>query len=728
MKKFKLKALVLVMVVMMGLTLVPNLYAANKYTNDVALEEADIVCSLTPDKTELNPGDTIAVTLSVDKLPDEESGYLAALRSMNASLVYDANQIELLSSRDDMGRTTYDVEFGPVGEQLGLDNSSITVRANSTDSTLTEVLWGAATSSEGFVTETGDIITYNFKVKDTASGDITLFLLDNSIEDNGFSLMGVQRIETAGGYEFHAAKVPYYVHDNLTDQIYVPVPLTGVEFAGIDKVDLDKTTQKSFDLSSYVSLIPSNTTDDDELVWSEDSDGAVVTVANGVVTAVGNGTANVTVTCGEFSDTIPVNVTTSVGELTFGKTSYTVDFEETVDLGADLTIGPDDAQNKDDIEWSSDNTDVATVDENGVVTGVAKGTANITVTVGNVSKTVPVTVAVPLKSIVLSTDTVTLYKGETSKVGVTAQPEGAVWDTLEASLNSGAEFAEVKEVADGVEITGVAEGNAVVAISANGNETGDLYKLVNVEVKENKVTSAVIENEEGAEVLRGETLQMNGSYTTEEDEETVHPSTDDTTLVWESLNPDVATVDENGVVTAVKEGTATIKLTVAEQTAEYVVTVKEIHVDGVVISDDTLSDLEAIESVTVGDVIEIPFTVTPEGTITDTVEEIVEFIKNNIEYDEDLVDVTVEYNKETGEGKLTITVVAAGEASVVVTTGDPEAEDTTSYEFVLNCVEPVVEEVEEELPDTGDMPVAMIVAIMAISVAGIVASRKIFVK
>ncbi len=724
MKKFKLKALVLVMVVMMGLTLVPNLYAANKFTNDVTLEEADIVCSLTPDKTELNPGDTLAVTLSLDKLPDAESGYVDGIRSMNISLVYDANQIELISSKDDRDRTIYDVEIGVVGEQFGLNNRSITVRANSTDPTLTEALWGAANDPEDFITDTGNIITYNFKVKDTASGDITLFLLDNSIEDNGFSLMGVEKTDVG----FEAAKVPYYVHDNLTDQIYVPVPLTGVEFTGIDKVDLDKTTQKSFDLSSYVSLIPSNTTDDDELVWSEDSDGAVVTVANGVVTAVGNGTANVTVTCGEFSDTIPVNVTTSVGELTFGKTSYTVDFEETVDLGADLTIGPDDAQNKDDIEWSSDNTAVATVDENGVVTGVAKGTANITVTVGNVSKTVPVTVAVPLKSIVLSTDTVTLYKGETSKVGVTAQPEGAVWDTLEASLNSGAEFAEVREVADGVEITGVAEGNAVVAISANGNETGDLYKLVNVEVKENKVTSAVIENEEGAEVLRGETLQMNGSYTTEEDEETVHPSTDDTTLVWESLNPDVATVDENGVVTAVKEGTATIKLTVAEQTAEYVVTVKEIHVDGVVISDDTLSDLEAIESVTVGDVIEIPFTVTPEGTITDTVEEIVEFIKNNIEYDEDLVDVTVEYNKETGEGKLTITVVAAGEASVVVTTGDPEAEDTTSYEFVLNCVEPVVEEVEEELPDTGDMPVAMIVAIMAISVAGIVASRKIFVK
>ena len=728
MKKFKLKALVLVMVVMMGLTLVPNLYAANKYTNDVEEADADVVFSLTPSSTELEPGSEFTVTLSMDKLPSNNLG----VRSINMALVYDPTQIELESYENPEDYLTYvDAEINEIGELFGLTAASPTIITCTTDDTLNEVRFGSAVLPEKAIKQTGDIITYNFKVKDTASGDLRIFLTDNSIEDNGFSTKGVVAVrnEETGRTELRVNEnTKYYVHDNLTDQIYVPVPLTGVEFTGIDKVDLDKTTQKSFDLSSYVSLIPSNTTDDDELVWSEDSNGTVITVANGVVTAVGNGTANVTVTCGEFSATLPVSVTTSVGELTFGKTSYTVDFEETVDLGADLTIGPEDAQNKDDIEWSSDNTAVATVDENGVVTGVAKGTANITVTVGNVSKTVPVTVAVPLKSIVLSTDTVTLYKGETSKVGVTAQPEGAVWDTLEASLNSGAEFAEVSGVADGVEITGVAEGNAVVAISANGNETGDLYKLVNVEVKENKVTSAVIENEEGAEVLRGETLQMNGSYTTEEDEETVHPSTDDTTLVWESLNPDVATVDENGVVTAVKEGTATIKLTVAEQTAEYVVTVKEIHVDGVVISDDTLSDLEAIESVTVGDVIEIPFTVTPEGTITDTVEEIVEFIKNNIEYDEDLVDVTVEYNKETGEGKLTITVVAAGEASVVVTTGDPEAEDTTSYEFVLNCVEPVVEEVEEELPETGDMPVAMIVAIMAISVAGIVASRKIFVK
>ena len=151
---------------------------------------------------------------------------------MNISLVYDANQIELISSKDDRDRTIYDVEIGVVGEQFGLNNRSITVRANSTDPTLTEALWGAANDPEDFITDTGNIITYNFKVKDTASGDITLFLLDNSIEDNGFSLMGVEKTDVG----FEAAKVPYYVHDNLTDQIYVPVPLTGVELLELIKL------------------------------------------------------------------------------------------------------------------------------------------------------------------------------------------------------------------------------------------------------------------------------------------------------------------------------------------------------------------------------------------------------------------------------------------------------------------------------------------------------------
>ena len=724
MKKLKLKAFVLLMVVMMGLTLVPSLYAAERYENapGTTPTNVDIACSISADKKTLSPGDKVTVSVDVTKLPDNGLGMCA----FSMRLCYDANQLTINKTKVGV-REVYDVVPGPVGTELNLDTGNAVVAdEKGMDGYKRISLAFYKDAAFANATETGNVFTVSFTVNENASGDVDVFLItdekmESNDEGNGFAVSGIK--QTENGYEADTA-VSYYVDTTGLDGMEVPVPLEGIEFKDElgGKVDLDKTTKKSFDLSPYVELVPSNTTEDDDLEWSSDKPEIASVDTNGVVTAVGNGTANVTVKCGGFSATIPVNVTTSVGSLTFTQSNYTVNFEETRNLKDELTVNPEDAV-YDKIEWSSDKPEIASVDENGVVTGVAKGTANITARVGNVSKTVAVTVAVPLKSITLSTDTVTVYKGKSETVVVTPQPEGAVWETLEASLNSGAEFAEVKEVSNGVQITGVKEGNAVVAISVNGNQTGDLYKLVNVVVKENRVTSATITNEEGAELLRGETLEMKGEF---EVEEPGVESTDDTTMKWESLNPEIATVDENGVVTGVKEGTATIRLTVAGQTDEYVVTVKEVHVDGIVISEDTLTELEALESLTVGDTIKVPFTVTPEGTITDKVEEILEFI--NVEYDEDLVDVTVEYNKETGEGVLTITVKAAGETSVVVTGGDPESEEATSYEFVLNCVEPVEEVPEEEIPETGDMPVAMIAIVMTISLAGVVASKKIFVK
>ena len=459
----------------------------------------------------------------------------------------------------------------------------------------------------------------------------------------------------------------------------------------------------------------------------ESSNDKVATVdQNGIVKAVGNGTAQITVRCGANTADITVNVKTSPSSLTFKQDKYVVNFGETKNLKGEVTVGPADATyDEKDLTWSSDNTDVATVDTNGVVTAKAKGTANITAEIGNVSKSTTVSVAVPLKSISLSVSDVEVWKGETSEVTVIANPTGAEWETLATEAVSGGEHTEVTINGDKIVIKGLSEGKGSFAVSANKNNSGnDLYKLVNVTVKENKITGAVISTAAGKELLRGETLALEGTYTTQYDENDVHKTTDDTTKTWKSLNPEIATVDANGVVTAVKEGTATIELTIAGKTAQYEVTVKEIHVDGVVISDEDQKTLEALETLTVGDELRIPFTVTPEGTITDTVEEILEFIKTK--FDDKLVDVKVEYDKETGKGTITVTVKAAGDVEIEIVAGDEEDEDADKYVITFKAVEPAKE--EEELPETGDMQVEMMIALMAISAAGIVASKKVFEK
>lgn len=741
-RNFKFKALVLSMIVMMGLTLVPSLYAYTaaelndmKFVNaeGVTEENAEAVMSYMVDKTTLTPGDVITLTVSLDKLPSNGNGIVA----ISSRIAYDTSKLEVLLSDTD-GNILEDanytdgtdgvcvyVEPGVVGSKLNLTLASCGVvkndeQKNPLPENINMISMGA-TNTVGFQAKiTGDVYKLKFKVKENASGDIALAVVKGGTKYNGLKISGVEKNPTTG--KLAPKEIDdLFVKTNL-DGMKIPVPATGIEFVGIDSVDLDMSNAKSMDLSSYVKLTPSNTTDD--MTWEITGDTTVATVSNGVVTGLKNGTTEVTVTCGNFSAKLPITVTTSPKTMSFGNAKYTVNFEETRNLKDEVTVGPADAiYDAADMVWSSDNTAVATVDAaTGVVTGVSKGTANITVKLGNLTATVPVTVTVPLKSISIDKTEVVIYKGEEVKVTVTANPAGAEWETLVGSFDSGAQFAEVKEVADGIVITGKAEGTAVVAISVNGNATGDLYKLVNVTVKENNVTGVTIDNEAGAELLRGETLEMTGSYTVEDD---THEATDDVTKKWESLNPEIATIDENGVVTAVKEGTATIRLTIAGQTADYTVTVKEIHVDGIVFDEKTIEDLDALEELTVGDVLKVPFTLDPEGTITDTVEEILEFIL--LDYDKDLVDVEVEYNKETGKGMITITTKAAGDVEVIITEGDYETDvNAMLYAIAFRTVEPVKE--EEELPETGDMPVAMLAVMMGVSVIGLVASKKVFVK
>ena len=61
----------------------------------------------------------------------------------------------------------------------------------------------------------------------------------------------------------------------------------------------------------------------------------------------------------------------------------------------EYTVNPDGYTDEFAPVWSSDNEEIATVDENGKITAVREGTANITITNGNVSATLPITVKAP---------------------------------------------------------------------------------------------------------------------------------------------------------------------------------------------------------------------------------------------------------------------------------------------------------------------------------------------
>ena len=125
---------------------------------------------------------------------------------------------------------------------------------------------------------------------------------------------------------------------------------------------------------------PSNATNRN-VTWSSDNP-SVATVNNGVVSAVSEGTATITVTTEDGTKTASctVTVTVPVTGVTLSQTQASLYYNRTPStLTLTATVTPDNATNK-DVTWTSSNPSAATVNQNGVVTAVAPGTAVITAT------------------------------------------------------------------------------------------------------------------------------------------------------------------------------------------------------------------------------------------------------------------------------------------------------------------------------------------------------------
>lgn len=174
---------------------------------------------------------------------------------------------------------------------------------------------------------------------------------------------------------------------------YVVISVTGVS---LDKSTLTLTEGETSTLTATVA--PANATNK-EVTWSS-SNTDVATVSNsGVVSAkaVGNATITVMTVDGNKVATCSVKVNAAVVPVTgvsFNSASVTMTEGESLALVASVT--PSNATNQ-SLTWSSNNTTVATVSANGVVTAKKVGTVTITVITVDGGKTATCLVTVKLK-------------------------------------------------------------------------------------------------------------------------------------------------------------------------------------------------------------------------------------------------------------------------------------------------------------------------------------------
>ena len=193
---------------------------------------------------------------------------------------------------------------------------------------------------------------------------------------------------------FKSDKFSIYVL-TYKDTYYSPsYPVTGIK-ASPDTLTLtkkDETAQLTAEVTpSYA--------DNKRVTW-QSSDEKVATVdENGKVTAVGNGTATITATSVSGSYTAAVSVTVKI-PVEIQKLTIEAEKETLTKIGEStelkVKIEPENADLQ-KLIWKSDNEKVATTDENGKVTAVGNGTAEITVTTedGKITASIMITVKVP---------------------------------------------------------------------------------------------------------------------------------------------------------------------------------------------------------------------------------------------------------------------------------------------------------------------------------------------
>lgn len=329
----------------------------------------------------------------------------------------------------------------------------------------------------------------------------------------------------------------------------------------------------------YPSISPSNA-DNKELTYSSSNKDVATVNDYGYVEAISVGTAVITATAKDgsgVSATCTVNVKKSISLYNSEMVIYIGDTESNT-----AYVYPESEDDSKDVEWSSSNEDIATVDEDGNITGISEGEVTITATAidgGGAFATCTVTVRDgSVKGISFEETELEVNINRTKYLDVIFNPTYAKnTDVTWSSSNE-----DIATVNSYGRITGISEGKAVITAKS---DDGGFEASCTVTVS--KVPVAGVS-------LSDETLEIgwhNGEYLYE----TISPSNATyKNVTWKSSNEDIATVDESGYVYGNKEGTAVITVTTedGEFEASCTVTVKQIHVTGISF-DKTEVEIEA---------------------------------------------------------------------------------------------------------------------------------------
>lgn len=274
----------------------------------------------------------------------------------------------------------------------------------------------------------------------------------------------------------------------------------------------------------------------DNIEWSADDSGRIITIDSSGKVKAGN----------DYQYPICVTAKTKEG-YKMNCAVYVVDnaFAVSRNSNAQLRIGAQEqltAKNYYTTEeelnaivtWSSSDTNIASVDENGLVTATGIGTATITANTST-GKTDSVDVTVSYgKELSVSELEITIGNGKTGKITPVISPANAKDTFTYTSSNT-----SVATVDSSGTVTGKSGGTAVITVKSTGGLTAECT-----------VTVTDISLPSTATVNINKTAKISP---------TTKPADVAQKITWSSLDDSIVTVDDNGTITGVSPGTAKIQ-------------------------------------------------------------------------------------------------------------------------------------------------------------------------
>ena len=324
----------------------------------------------------------------------------------------------------------------------------------------------------------------------------------------------------------------------------------------IERIELPESTEISVKgkLQLKPVFFPENA-EAKSLTWK--ATGKAVSISkSGLVKALKPGDATVTLTTDRgVAATVQVTVTRKATTISFKSKQIKVPINGTSVLKP--SFGPA-GSNRWTVTFTSANTDIATVDENGVVSGHSLGKTKITAKLHNKkTATITVWVVIPVEEVRIP-ESAELARGKT----LTLKPEYLPENATEKKVKWTSLSPKVASVTSGGVVKGLKAGTAVIRAKTDNGVIAECTVTVY-----NPVTQVKL-NRTSLTLSLYEQKTLNATY---KPKNAAH-----TLITWSSSNKKVATVDENGLVTGLAKGKCTITAKSENgKTAKCTVTVNE---------------------------------------------------------------------------------------------------------------------------------------------------------